>query len=447
MNYILSIYVGTIEFLIYPNFFYLFRYFKASSRSYITFRLVSQITWLAKPIFGILADNFAPFRRRITFYSLIVIFGAILAACSIVFFNFTFFGFLGIFGLLQLSIGFLDSLGEGISILITRTELRKTSLESQIFDQPFNHPAYKMSIKSIITRYDFAKFYLIRELSRSFSLFAGSLIFEPHHNLKKSDIRFLIKKKLLYFCYRIVFDSFLHYLFFQRNKSKFLLKKSLEILGKFSKTIEDFKTFYKILKNPIFYKALFIIFMLNSQPELTDASIYLLQKSKKWIFVGYGLKDLLAGIFVFVLIFLFLRSKYARKYELKWVLLAALAAHSFGNFGLYGIVWIKSLPFWALFLLQLGYTIGDKLSSSLVLCFFFQIFNECCPEGFENTGVTLVLLLYNAGIVSGNILGYFLIKASTLNERESEKFVLPLAISHSYLVVVILLLAWVYAKD
>lgn len=197
MSLLLSTFTGTLTFLDLPNLYFLNKHYAKSIDSFLIFKLFTQLTWLTKPVFALLIDNFAPFKKKITPYvvllSLVIIFLSIL----IIMFEQSFSNFLIIVSVINFCVGMIDTLGEGLAVVVTQNELRKDYLERELHLGKKYHnllirspdrTQQSIEIENIIKRIDFAKFFLLREFIRDFCrFFGGVLYFELYFSSSKKD--------------------------------------------------------------------------------------------------------------------------------------------------------------------------------------------------------------------------------------------------------------------
>lgn len=170
MNSIIAIYSGALQMIIFPNNYYLKNVLKASPARYTNFQSYTQAAWILKPLFGFLSDTFYPFKSKIRFYLIFICSMHFLISAIFFFFkpgyeSFTLFVFL-----IYFCTGFADALGEGMTAVITKMEIRLGDLKTK-------EEKAKMYIDDI-ERYSVGTYFVSRMTTRAIGTVIGGLLAE-----------------------------------------------------------------------------------------------------------------------------------------------------------------------------------------------------------------------------------------------------------------------------
>ena len=197
-----------------------------------------------------------------------------------------------------------------------------------------------------------------------------------------------------------------------------------------------------ILYKKEFYIPFFIVLLFNLEPDIYQTSTAIILKEKEnWDNINFALLSLISCILVFPSVFFFLKGNLSKKLNIQWILFFGILINTIGLSGYYSLAFIEKFQKDSVFfIMQLWPNILVLLSETTIVSFFFQIFNECCPKGFENTGITLVLAIYNSGVLLGDIFGLGLMNIFKIKAKNFKRFIYPLMITQSYGVLLLILI-------
>ena len=202
MSRVISVSTGSIYFLSIPNIFAIKIKGEGTIDGLIWFEILTNLPWLAKPLFGFLADIFSPFKKKMKSYIILLSIISIFAMIKIIFLTsdekFDYSNFRLNVCILQFAYGMIDALGEGLCVVLTQVEIKKNwllkeiGIERSLGDQlveseSANSQKSLYNLKSKIKRIDFARFYLLREFVRCLSKFLGGFIFSPNYFGNRHD--------------------------------------------------------------------------------------------------------------------------------------------------------------------------------------------------------------------------------------------------------------------
>ena len=128
---VIAMYSGALEMVVFPNNNYLKNMLKITPAGYLTFYSFVQSAWILKPLFGFVSDTFYPFKSKIKVYIIVHCTIQIVLTAAFFFVNpglelLTFYVFM-----IYYCVGFVDALGEGMTAVITKMEIRLSDLKSE----------------------------------------------------------------------------------------------------------------------------------------------------------------------------------------------------------------------------------------------------------------------------------------------------------------------------
>jgi len=167
MLYVVAFYSGFLMVFQYLNTYFMQHTLKVDSGKAALFNSVVSISWIFKPVYGYISECFFPFKYRLKSY--IVASCILISAMSISLLVYTpqyemymlqfFFIFMGY--------GIIDTLGEGLTALIMKTEKEIQHLSS------FFDPNIEQDIDN---KKSFGNFYNFRSLVRNVFIFVGGAL-------------------------------------------------------------------------------------------------------------------------------------------------------------------------------------------------------------------------------------------------------------------------------
>ena len=124
MNYMMAFYSGLLYLTFYSNLDHVKNDLKKTSFEYTRFYNLTATSWTFKPLFGWISDSFFPFRYRFKSYILLMscIQGLFCIICYLNPDSYENF-FVCVFAI-YFSVAFVDTLGEGMTAMITKMEAR-----------------------------------------------------------------------------------------------------------------------------------------------------------------------------------------------------------------------------------------------------------------------------------------------------------------------------------
>jgi len=167
MMYVIGFYSGFLMTFIYVNTHYLQRVLEVNSGDAAKFNSYMGISWTIKPIYGYISECFFPFKYRLKSY---IIFGcAMITTMSISLFiyvpGYTWYSVQFFF--IYMGYGVIDTLGEGLTALILKTD-KEIQMLSSMFDPS--------KVEEVDNKKNFGNFYNFRSLIRNIDIFIGGAL-------------------------------------------------------------------------------------------------------------------------------------------------------------------------------------------------------------------------------------------------------------------------------
>lgn len=179
--------------------------------------------------------------------------------------------------------------------------------------------------------------------------------------------------------------------------------------------ISDLREFIKILIHPPMFLPLIFNLGLFAVPQLSDAGNYILLNEGGWNVADLSVLTLTNGL-VFSITMLLLLRKALSKVKFVYNYLLGAIGLVFVNSLFYPFLYSREIGFYGMFTLNFFQSILVNVVAFLPQMATIGRFTSYMPEGFESTGVTILVSICNMGLISSGLLAaeelvYFDVKA------------------------------------
>ena len=350
------------------------------------------VCWSIKPLYGWSSDSIYPFTYRVKPY--VVLMSALnAAACAFICFGNYFVGLdVPTFDMiwyanfmLNISVAFIDALAEGISAINTKLEQKIKTLKEVEKRETGNVLADEGEDNEMKA---FGNFNLIRGLLRAVMGVFGGVTAETF----SIQIAYMIMG-----IYPIVLILYTLFIFREASKRKWT--------AQISHIIKGVKALGKILIKPfILLPALYMYLNMTLPPSSGGTYDYLLVKKGGLSIAELSVIDNVASI-IYYFIFLIVLNKMKGVALWKLFLIAGVA-NNFSYLLQFPFFFSESLHPWVLGGFRFTLGLFNSLAVDLLLMPMVGRISKYLPEGFESTGVVVVVSGLNfCSVIQGNLGG------------------------------------------
>lgn len=199
----------------------------------------------------------------------------------------------------------------------------------------------------------------------------------------------------------------------------------------------DIKEFFKLVTRPYLMFPIFYLILISCTPDLSNSGQFVLTNVAKWSPLQLSLVNLVFGVLYSGAMIYVINT--FKKLGFEMVLLVGGISNALSLFSYYGLHYATELWFPLQFFLQLWLNCFQNLAQDLPLISIIGKFSQYCPEGFESTGVTLLITFSNtATTVSSSIASYEL-TAFNVTEGHYDNLIWPSLYNHYYAILLIIL--------
>lgn len=269
MNYMMAFYSGLLLLTFYSNLNHIMVDLKKSNVEYTRFYNLTATSWTFKPLFGWISDSFYPFRYR--FKSYIILMACIHATFCIVcqlnpnsYSNF----FICVF-MIYFAVAFVDTMGEGMTAVITKMENRIAELTP-----PELQEEKKSEGKAI------GFFFMFRLIIQSVSIFLGGSLSSNGYSIR-----------LIYIILLVAPSSILIYTIFVFKEAR-----KPKVWNGCTEIMKSLKEFVKVFFNPGLFFPLFYSILLIAIPSFTDVCNFILLNKGGWTLEQVSFVNLSTGV-------------------------------------------------------------------------------------------------------------------------------------------------------
>lgn len=199
----------------------------------------------------------------------------------------------------------------------------------------------------------------------------------------------------------------------------------------------DIRAFFKIVLKPDILYPLIFLWLVYLCPIFTDGGHYILINEAKWSSLSLSFVNLVFGIgYSCTMIYVI---NYFKKLQLGNLLIFGVVCLCISNFGHYSLYFARELPYFALFAIQVGQITFQAIARELPQIAIIGKFSKKCPEGFESTGITLLISVTNTGVILSGVLAGKLLGWFDVTSGHYDNLIWPSFYCHYYSLVLVLL--------
>lgn len=155
----------------------------------------------------------------------------------------------------------------------------------------------------------------------------------------------------------------------------------------------------------------------------------------KWSSLSLSLTSLIFGIlYSSAMIYVINSFKGLKMSNLLLLGAASLALANFGNYALY---YAESIPFWLQFTIQIVMSCFQGVSTDLPQIAVIGRFSKECPEGFESTGITLLISFSNTAVLFSGISAAHLLQTFDVRTGHYDNLIYPVIYTHYYTLILV----------
>lgn len=200
--------------------------------------------------------------------------------------------------------------------------------------------------------------------------------------------------------------------------------------------IWDFKGFFKVVLNPKMAFPILFHFLLMLTPDLSSATNFVLSNVGKWRPAVISSIDLIYGVLYSITLAYTL--SFFKKMRFGTILLAASATKAFSFIGIFSLYFFQKIPFVFQFVCQICFSLGSNLAQDLPLIAIIGKFGENSPEGFEGTGVSLLVSITIISLSCSAYGGGFELDKFGVRSGHYENLVFPAILNSFYVIFLVL---------
>ena len=155
----------------------------------------------------------------------------------------------------------------------------------------------------------------------------------------------------------------------------------------------------------------------------------------KWTALELSLTSLIFGVlYSSVMIYII---NYFKGLKMRDLLLVGAASLAFANFGNYALYYAESIPFWLQFTIQIVMSCFQGMATDLPQIAVIGRFSKKCPEGFESTGITLLISFSNTAVLLSGISAANLLQTFAVRTGHYDNLIYPVIYTHYYSLVLV----------
>jgi len=262
--------------------------------------------------------------------------------------------------------GIIDTIGEGMTALILKTDKQIKLMSSMIegADEDLNN------------KKAFGNFYNFRSLVRGICIFIGGVL---STRVPAGWVFLGIGAQAIAFAAYTLFG------FYEPKRTAWFHP----LTGFFG----DIKGIFWTMVTPSVGLPFLFMILLNLVPTLSNVQTYILLNVGHWTYLDLSSQSLLFAFLYFVMLYFFINQLKKLNFGVMNVMAAAFAfLFNLSNFAL---LMTRVIPFYAMFGIQLAAGFVQSLAGDLPMISVIGRFSEIVPQGLEATGITLLISIMN----------------------------------------------------
>lgn len=378
LNYLMSVFSGMFFLITYSNLHHVKQDLQIEAGPYTEFDTLTKAAWILKPLLGYVSECFFPFKYRIKTY--VAIMTLIMIGCCLAIFltkpGFYMFG-VYVFGC-YFAVGFIDTVGEGMTAIITKKEA--------LFELMGNHTGKKAELELDKNKKAIGNFMMFKMFVRSIAYCSGGILAD------------LLTIGQIYMILAIFPTLLLIWtLFFFKEE-----RKEIIFVG-WNKTVNDLVILLKAIFRLEVIAPLAYVVLMYSCPNLGDANNYILVNMAAWNYIDLSWNYLAFGA-AYSLMMLFVLNK-VKGLSFESLLLYGGVAMNLSKISNIPILFAREVPYFYMFNDQWIGSIFQYFASDMPMIATIGKFSNKCPDGMESTGITLIVSISNIGNLIGGMSG------------------------------------------
>lgn len=187
--------------------------------------------------------------------------------------------------------------------------------------------------------------------------------------------------------------------------------------------VGDLTAFIKILVHPPMFLPLLLNLALFAVPQLGDAGNYILLNEGGWDVADLSVLTLTNGLLFSISMLFLLKEALSKLSFVNHYLVGAIMV-TISNMTFYTFLYSREIGFYGMFAINFLQAILINISSFLPQMATIGRFTTYLPEGFESTGVTILVSICNVGIIGSGLMAakelvWFDVKAGYYKRTET----------------------------